>query len=120
MVLLNTLQWQMLKHIRSCRVFLTGLARNGLPKIAGFPKGGSTIHENMLSTAACWLVQIRRKGDNENLAEWVVDVTTEADRQGSDSFVSTFQRCGTCNVLAGAAATSMLPMHALSSKVQLG
>ena len=44
-------------------------------------------------TAPSWLAQIRRKGDNENLAEWVVDITTEADRQGSDIFVTTFQKC---------------------------
>ena len=49
-------------------------------------------------TASCWLAQIRRKGDNENLAEWVVDITTEADRQGSDIFVTTFQKCGTMHV----------------------
>lgn len=39
----------------------------------------------------CWCGQIRRKGDNENLAEWVVDITTEADRQGSDKFITTYQ-----------------------------
>lgn len=36
--------------------------------------------------------QVRRKGDNENLAEWIVDITTEADRQGSDKFVATYRR----------------------------
>ena len=36
-------------------------------------------------------VQIRRKADNENLAEWIVDITTEADRQGSDKFVETYR-----------------------------
>ncbi len=35
--------------------------------------------------------QIRRKADNENLAEWIVDITTEADRQGSDKFVETYK-----------------------------
>lgn len=35
-------------------------------------------------------MQIRKKGDNENLAEWIVDITTEADRQGSDKFVETY------------------------------
>ena len=36
-------------------------------------------------------VQIRRKADNENLAEWIVDITTEADRQGSDKFVESYR-----------------------------
>lgn len=36
-------------------------------------------------------MQIRRKADNENLAEWIVDITTEADRQGSDKFVDTYK-----------------------------
>ena len=35
--------------------------------------------------------QIRRKADNENLAEWIVDITTEADRQGSDKFVEIYK-----------------------------
>ena len=35
--------------------------------------------------------QIRRKADNENLAEWIVDITTEADRQGSDKFVEKYK-----------------------------
>jgi hypothetical protein len=36
--------------------------------------------------------QVRRKGNNENLAEWIVDITTEADRQGSDKFVAVYGR----------------------------
>lgn len=36
-------------------------------------------------------VQIRKKGDNENLAEWIVDITTDADRQGSDKFVTVYR-----------------------------
>lgn len=38
-------------------------------------------------------LQIRKKGDNENLAEWIVDITTDADRQGSDKFVTTYREC---------------------------
>ena len=38
-----------------------------------------------------WTLQVRRKADNENLAEWIVDITTEADRQGSDKFVEAYK-----------------------------
>ena len=38
------------------------------------------------------LLQIRKKGSNENLAEWIVDISTEADRQGSDIFMDTYNR----------------------------
>ena len=38
-------------------------------------------------------LQIRRKADDENLAEWIVDITTEADRQGSDRFTTAYQTC---------------------------
>ena len=41
---------------------------------------------------ACTL-QIRPKGEDENLAEWIVDITTEADRQGSDRFLTAYQAC---------------------------
>ena len=43
--------------------------------------------------AAACVLQIRRKGDDENLAEWIVDITTEADRQGSDRFTTAYQAC---------------------------
>ncbi|KAK9906864.1 hypothetical protein WJX75_009364 [Coccomyxa subellipsoidea] len=35
--------------------------------------------------------KIRKKGENENLAEWIVDITTDADRQGSDKFTATYR-----------------------------
>ena len=35
---------------------------------------------------------MRRKGANENLAEWIVDITTEADCQGSDLFIDTYRQ----------------------------
>ena len=38
------------------------------------------------------LLQIRKKGCNENLAEWIVDISTEADRQGSDIFTDTYKQ----------------------------
>ena len=38
------------------------------------------------------LLQIRMKGSNENLAEWIVDISTEADRQGSDIFMDTYKQ----------------------------
>lgn len=38
------------------------------------------------------MMQVRRKGVNENLAEWIVDITTEADRQGSDLFIDTYRQ----------------------------
>ena len=38
-----------------------------------------------------YTAQVRRKADNENLAEWIVDITTEADRQGSDKFVEIYK-----------------------------
>ena len=34
-----------------------------------------------------WVVQLRMKSEEENLAEWLVDITSEAERQGSDKFV---------------------------------
>lgn len=39
------------------------------------------------------VVQIRKKGENENLAEWIVDITTDADRQGSDKFTAVYREC---------------------------
>lgn len=39
------------------------------------------------------MMQVRRKGANENLAEWIVDITTEADRQGSDVFIDMYRQC---------------------------
>lgn len=33
-------------------------------------------------------VQLRAKPEEENLAEWLVDITSEAERQGSDKFVT--------------------------------
>ena len=67
-----------------------------------FVLGAAVLSVAMLSglAASSWLAQIRRKGDNENLAEWVVDITTEADRQGSDIFVTTFQKCGTVHAIS--------------------
>lgn len=38
------------------------------------------------------MMQVRRKGANENLAEWIVDITTEADRQGLDLFIDTYRQ----------------------------
>lgn len=32
-------------------------------------------------------MQLRQKPEDENLAEWLVDITSEAERQGSDRFV---------------------------------
>jgi len=33
------------------------------------------------------VLQLRMKSEDENLAEWLVDITSEAERQGSDKFV---------------------------------
>lgn len=49
---------------------------------------------NSWSCACILLVQVRRKGENENLAEWVVHITSEADCKGSNVFVTTYQKCG--------------------------
>ena len=37
-------------------------------------------------------MQIRVKDEDENLAEWIVHLTTDADRQGSDKFVAGYAR----------------------------
>ena len=37
-------------------------------------------------------LQIRKKGKNENLAEWIVDISTGADRQDSDIFMDTYKQ----------------------------
>ena len=33
------------------------------------------------------MMQLRIKSEEENLAEWLVDITSEAERQGDDKFV---------------------------------
>ncbi len=38
-------------------------------------------------------VQVRAKGADENLADWIVHITTDADRQGDDGFVQAYARC---------------------------
>jgi hypothetical protein len=39
-------------------------------------------------------VQVRAKGaDEKNLADWIVHITTDADRQGDDGFVQAYARC---------------------------
>lgn len=38
-------------------------------------------------------MQLRLKLEEENLAEWLVDITSEAERQGSDKFVAGYNRC---------------------------
>jgi len=40
-------------------------------------------------------VQVRAKGADENLADWIVHITTDADRQGDDGFVQAYARCAT-------------------------
>ena len=37
--------------------------------------------------------QVREKGADENLADWIVHITTDADRQGDDAFVQAFAQC---------------------------
>ena len=39
-----------------------------------------------------WLLQVRLKTEDENLAEWLVDVTSEAERQGSDRYVTGYEK----------------------------
>ena len=40
------------------------------------------------------MLQLRAMSEDENLAEWVVDVTSEAERAGDDKFVTGYARCG--------------------------
>ena len=44
-------------------------------------------------TAGGWGVQVQAKRADENLADWIVHITTDADRQGSDAFVQAYARC---------------------------
>ena len=38
-------------------------------------------------------MQVQQKRADENLADWIVHITTDADRQGSDAFVQAYARC---------------------------
>ncbi|CAK0786885.1 hypothetical protein CVIRNUC_010099 [Coccomyxa viridis] len=69
--------------------------------------------------------KIRKKGSNENLAEWIVDISTEADRQGSDIFTETYKHSvlkkqndldTAFHIAAGSNYTSKENLKALSSK----
>ncbi len=40
-----------------------------------------------------WDMQVQEKRADENLADWIVHITTDADRQGSDAFVQAYERC---------------------------
>ena len=47
----------------------------------------------MLRDCVGWGVQVQAKRADENLADWIVHITTDADRQGSDAFVQAYARC---------------------------
>ena len=38
-------------------------------------------------------VQVRARAEDENLAEWVVDITSAAERDGSSRFVTGYAEC---------------------------
>lgn len=41
-----------------------------------------------------WLgMQVQQRRADENMADWIVHITTDADRQGSDAFVQAYARC---------------------------
>lgn len=44
-------------------------------------------------------LQLRVKTEDENLAEWLVDVTSEAERQGSDKFVTGYEQWDSLHIL---------------------
>ena len=43
---------------------------------------------------------VRRRGPDENLAEWVVEITSSAHRAQSDMFVEGYARCCSLAVLS--------------------
>lgn len=47
----------------------------------------------MLHDCVGWGEQVQAKRADENLADWIVHITTDADRQGSDAFVQAYARC---------------------------
>ena len=47
----------------------------------------------MLRDCVVWRMQVQQKRADENLADWIVYITTDADRQGSDAFVQAYARC---------------------------
>ena len=47
----------------------------------------------MFVTALAGVVQVQAKRADENLADWIVHITTDADRQGSDAFVQAYALC---------------------------
>lgn len=50
------------------------------------------IHLFMLMARSISVEQVQKKRADENLADWIVHITTDADRQGNDSFVQAYVR----------------------------
>lgn len=67
----------------------------------------------MCACTYCHALQIRAPGDDENLAEWVVEVTSAAERQGSDRFVTGYAQCVPCLTMRLCGQTFRCPMHVL-------
>ena len=50
------------------------------------------VRSCMRRDCASWGMQVQEKRADENLADWIVHITTDADRQGSDAFVQAYAR----------------------------
>lgn len=50
------------------------------------------IYLNKLMARSILVEQVQKKRADENLADWIVHITTDADRQGNDSFVQAYAR----------------------------